>query len=184
MDKTRFLGAVFTVLTLASTSVQAVPMLEYSGTDIIGVTGVIVGGDTYNATFIDGTFGDAFSSDPTIVYGDTFSDDATTALYNFLVSIDTSTYQADDFLGCETANCYLVTVDQYTTTAAGPSVDVHNDMPAGIGITLVGIDPTIDYDSTSFVSWTNVGAVAEPPIALLMASGLIVFGMTGMKRRA
>lgn len=102
--------AACAALALAAVGVQASPMFQYNGSDIVGVTGVDVNGVTYNASFLDAPFGYLYSNDPAILYSDSFAVAASSALYGFISTVDLSTYQASDFRGCSGWDiCYLFT---------------------------------------------------------------------------
>lgn len=187
MNNPRFWGAVFTVLALASTGAQAVPILEIdSGGNVTGVTGLTVGMDTYNATFNDGSFEQVIFNDPTAVYSEAFANDASSALVTFM-STQITAFEPADIFGCvSSTTCLLMTVYGYDSSLPpsfnGVYARINSDSVAG-PITLGG-SAGINYEDISFVTWQIAGSVPEPPISLLVASGLIGFGVTSRKRRA
>lgn len=82
------IGAVCTCLAIVSTSAYAVPAYVISGNTITGVTGLDVGGDTWDMTLHEGSFDDLFTAQPaSALYTEAFSLAASTSLMDFSNSI-------------------------------------------------------------------------------------------------
>jgi len=206
-----FICAVYSALLIAATSAQAIPMLETdSGGNITGVSNLTVGGVAYNAAFSGGAYPIYVFGQPYVIplYSRAFADDATAALAAYLGSALIGPIDPYIFLGCDSLegypfqrnDCHLSTVyqfgyDFYTgcppymwspecsyLPVDGSTVDI--DESGVYGTTaFYETDDTDDYNEVGDVAWVK-WSVTEPPVSILMASGLIVFGVTRRKRRA
>jgi hypothetical protein len=169
-------------------------MLQTSGTDITGVTGIMVGTDTFDATFHDGSFAELYAADPTSVYSSAFASDATTALFSYIDTLPLTSYPAGSFIGCSsTDNCYLTTAFAFADSVVATSAVYISDTGYHEALTPFAqpLDGSVNFNNLTYTTWQSQApvdkppeAVAEPPIAILIASGLIAFGMTRRKRRA
>ena len=120
MKKSRLLSAVCALLLSVSTNAATV---EYSGSQVTGVSGLTVDGQIYDAIFYDGTYNQLLMDYPALDYdtnySTTFAESATRALYGFAVTDDGfSGVSAVDINGCGSTSCYLsTTVSQDSLTA-------------------------------------------------------------------
>lgn len=173
-------------LTLTCTYANATPMLERSNGDITGVSGLMVDGAIWNATFNDGSF-DSINPTTPLLQPLAFAQAASSALYSFFdTSVPLADYDPDQIVGCtSTLRCLLLTAfDLSATTVTGRSAILHpNDPPTDNSTFNSYLNSTLDYADYSYVSWERA-AVPGPPISLLMASGLIILRVTRRKRTA
>jgi hypothetical protein len=211
MEIKSFKYSVFAALALTATSAQAILMLETDSSNAItGVSGLTVGGVVYDATFNDITAYE-MTYHPSILYPSLFASEASSALASFLATVVTDPFDPSRFVGCTSdQHCVLLTVFDYAYPGFSPPnpvvayaaiVDqdgVRRRGPGGDGFdtgplygpeiglcpeACTGIYSGFTYPEFSLVTWQS-SAVPEPPVALLMASGLFVFGVTRRKRRA
>jgi hypothetical protein len=194
-----FIYSMFTALAFAATSAQAIPMLETDSSNAItGVSGLLVGGVVYDATFNDGSFNDLLSrAPPDPLYSSQFASDANSALASFIANVVTNPYDPSRFVGCFALGCYLTTAVDITPPPSPQFVLAYStDVQHGVGFPLSsflaivlppddGLPVVTDDDDLyhTYVTW-QPSTVPEPPVALLMASGLIAFWVTRRKRRA
>ena len=189
------IGIACTCLTFASLNVNATPTYSMSGGQLIGVTGLSVDGEIYDMTLHAGSFDTLFAADNSSVYDFDFADHADSSLHNFLSSsFAGSGLVASDILGCTPVTLITITLgDCFIATIFDTFID--NGILSREGVTnyIVGTehDPDypfiitasdVDYDYVTYATW-EVSAVPEPSIALLMASGLIAFGVVRRKAR-
>lgn len=183
-------GIACTCITFASLNVNATPSYSISGGQLIGVTGLSVDGEIYDMTLHAGSFDTLFAADNSSVYDFDFADHADSSLHNFLSSsFAGSGLEASDILGCSINSfddCFIATIfDTF----------IDNGLLSREGVTnyIVGTehDPdypfiitasNLDYDYVTYATW-ELSAVPEPSITLLMASGLIAFGVVRRKAR-
>ena len=188
------IGIACTCLTFASLNVNATPSYTISGGQLIGVTGLSVDGyGTYDMTLHAGSFDTLFAADNSSVYDFDFADHADSSLYDFMFSsFDGSGLGASDILGCSPItntydDCFIATIfDTIIENSivhregwANYIVGAEHDWAWG-GSIITRSD--LDYDYITYATW-EVSAVPEPSIALLMASGLIAFGVVRRKAR-
>ncbi len=174
--------ALIVGLTLTCTSAHAMPMLELSNGDITGVSGLLVDGDRWNATFNDGSFA-AINLNTPIVYSDPFATSATAALFAYLDTLDHMAFDPADFVGCTSSECYLSTVISANQSFFDARVVIFASSSTTLPPNIVGGETATDYTQAAFVSWAPA-AVPEPSVVLLMASGMIALRVTRRKRRA
>lgn len=185
------IGIACTCITFASLNVNATPAYSISGGQLIGVTGLSVDGEIYDMTLHAGSFDTLFAADNSSVYDFTFADHADSSLHNFLSSsFAGSGLVASDILGCSPNSfndCFILTIfDTFIENSivlregwANYIVGAEHDSSYYGSETTVSED---DYDYYTYATW-EVSAVPEPSIALLMASGLIAFGVVRRKAR-
>ena len=183
------IGIACTCLTFASLNVNATPTYSMSGGQLIGVTGLSVGSETYDMTLHTGSFDTLFAADNSSVYDEVFADLADQSLYAFLSSSWAgSALSASDILGCSNTDmddCSIATVYGNSGATLDGFAIVIDDflVPTVQGFqNLLGVDSSVDYVFLTYATY-EVSAVPEPSIALLMASGLIAFGVVRKKAR-
>ena len=180
------IGIVCTCITFASLNVNATPAYSIiSNGELIGINGLSVGSGTYDMTLHAGSFDTLFAADSSSVYDSTFADLADQSLHAFMLSSYAgSGLSALDILGCSDPDldCFIatiydnsaVTLDGFATVIEGNVVDpgLFNAFP----------ESNVDYAYLTYATYKE-STVPEPSIALLMASGLIAFGVVRRKAR-
>ena len=187
MNFKKIVGTVGLCMSLLSLSAAAVPTYV-SNTDgiVTGVTGLVVGTDMYGMTLHDSTFDQLFADvGARALYSQEFAHDASVALVKFTTSQPVSSFR---FLGCERAIfdfCALTTTYQIldASTVRTYAAVVADDFWPYLW---EGTDPTgINQVHDSFATWDRVASsIPEPPMVLLIASGLVVLAVARRKVRA
>ena len=187
MNFKKIIGTVGLCMSLLSLSAAAVPMYVSNTQGVItGVTGLVVRTDIYDMTLHHSTFDQLFADvGARALYSQRFAHDASAALVAF------TTFQpvaAHRFLGCERVIfdfCGLTTTYQIldASTARGYAAVVADDFWPYLW---EGTDPTgINQVHDSFATWDRVASsIPEPPMVLLIASGLVVLAVARRKVRA
>lgn len=103
------ISAVAAGLAVVSLNVNAIPMYEYAGGDIVGVTGLDINGTLWDMELHDGSFSALYAAvGSTALYDGPFAQDASYALLTYT---NTLADNAEDFLGCTyPAMCLIATV--------------------------------------------------------------------------
>ncbi len=175
------IGAVCTCLAVVSFNVTAIPMYDYNATgEITGVTGLEVDGALWNMTLHDGSFIDLMESKgSSAIYTHTFALAASVALDRFTYA---TSPDPDSFFGCTVISvCYITTAYEYSEEIdlVYLVADIVTTEPFP-GEIHVEIGAHLNSPAGTMATWT---AVPEPSIAILMASGLIAFGVIRRKVR-
>jgi len=177
-------GAVGMYLSLLSFTAIGVPMFEYNVSgDITGVSGLEVNGTVWDMTLHDGTFQDLYDAGgSTTIYAQPFAREASNQLTLFTSGhIDV----LERFIGCSqpTSFCYIATAYAYDGALVTTWADlVFPDSATDVLRTVQTYD-TYDLTGLTWATWSAAGAVPEPSIAILMASGLIAFGVVRRQNR-
>lgn len=176
------------VLLWVTGPVSAIPSLVYDGSDITGVSGLIIDGEEWDMTLHDGSYYElSVNQGIDLVARDSFfAYDATLALYTWMVNTDPLelAQRVDMFVGCSYLyQCNIVTVWNDATNV----VLAHDSLAYTYAryhyIANTGHDKMVDYNNRAYASWIRA-SVPEPSIAILMASGLLAFRVVRRKRKA
>ena len=181
------IGIACTCITFASLNVNAMPAYSISGGgQLIGVTGLSVDSGTYDMTLHAGSFDTLFAADSSAVYDIVFADLADQSLHAFLLSTFAgSGLSASDILGCSTTDmddCHIATIFDNSQVTLDGFANVIEGSEVLEGLYNTTPESTENYSFLTYATW-EVSAVPEPSIALLMASGLIAFGVVRRKAR-
>jgi len=159
--------AVCAYSVFTSFNANAVPTYNVDvGGNVTGIAGLEVQGELWEMTLHDGAYDDLFLADPTAgLYDVAFAELATVSLVNFMslnqFSNDVSvTYITEG----STAQAWAA-----LATASGVQ-DVGNVSTS-----------TGNHSNITFATWTTNANVPEPSITVLLASGLIAFGVVRRK---
>ena len=175
------IGAI--CLAVVSFNVNAIPTYDYNGDgEITGISGLEVYGVVWDMTLHDTSFSHLYTdSGGSAVYQDYFAQMATNSLISFTNTqpdINTSIYT-----GCTNVNSCTVMTAYYFN---GSTVVGYGDRILASGGDSFRVDSeygTINLAATTYATWKEA-SVPEPSISILMASGLIAFGVVRRKSRA
>ena len=170
---------------------MAIPSLDYDGTDITGVSGIIIDGEEWDMTLHDGSFDQIYwGTTVDLLYTHEFAQVATAELKAFFITLEPDIIlgNSENFVGCDNlVGCDITTAYSYDSDAGffqSWSILVFNeDNSAQFLISDATRLSTTDSTGRTHASWARA-SVPEPPVALLMASGLIAFGVVRRKSRA
>lgn len=170
-------------LLLISGSVSAIPSLVYDGSLITGATGIIIDGEEWDMTLHeDVSFLSLYELQGIdLLYSETFSTAANGSLVDFFNSLDPTTLDPQSFLGCTFGEfCNIATAYDNADDLVYVNAAVVGG-PFVLNVQFADFDHHDLHDIT-FASWT-LTSVPEPPIALLIASGLILYGVARRRVR-
>ena len=173
---------VFLALTLLwiSGPVSAIPSYVYSGGQVTGVTGLEVDGVLWDMTLHDASYDELYAAlGDSALYTMAFSEAVTDALVTFT---NTQADLASTIIGCGVeTSCAITTVFEYTGTQYAGYYDLVRDNEVDFS-TWTWIPSDANHSGITYATWT-VANVPEPSVVLLMASGLMVFGIARRKDR-
>ena len=179
-----FLRSFVICMSVFTTNANAIPSYVYNGNgDITGVTALEINSTLWDMTLHDGSYDSLFDTfGSNALYTDTFSEAASDALN---VMTTTLPIAAGALFGCATlaTDCHIATAfqyDQLNHTVTATSDLVRDAFPDGLQSGTV--DSRLDFNVLTYATWT-VHGVPEPSVALLLASGLVVFRVTRRKVR-
>jgi len=172
--------AVCAYSVFTSFNANAVPTYNVDvGGNVTGIAGLEVQGELWEMTLHDGAYDDLFLADPTAgLYDVAFAELATVSLVNFM-SLNQFSNDVSKFLGCSDPNqCGIVT---YITE--GSTAQAWAALATASGVQDVGnvSTSTGNHSNITFATWTTNANVPEPSITVLLASGLIAFGVVRRK---
>ena len=184
----KFCYLIAACLSLSAVSTQAAT-IEYSGTDVISVTGLIVDNGIYDAIFYDGSYNSLLADYPAPAYQTdytaAFAEAATQSLFQFAITDSGFTGVAvNDISGCYlTSACLLGTVVGQNSLYAWSFTYTGNGTSSTDPQYYDGIfaGPDTNYTSVSYVVWNQTGVVPVPAAVWLFSSGLL--GLIGAARR-
>ena len=178
------LGAVVVCMSLLTTYAHAIPTTYvYNGSgEITGVAALDINGVLWDMTLHDGSYTTVYQTiGADALYDHDFALSASGALVDF-----TNTQQdlAATLVGCEGLTyCQVTTVHAFGNGFYSAFFTaVMDEIDDSIGDQIA----TTEIDSTwfTFASWsTTAQGVPEPSVVLLIASGLMVFGIARRKDR-
>jgi hypothetical protein len=182
--------ASFVVLLLASSSASAAT-LNVSGGQLLGASGVDVGGTLYNVEFLDGTCIDLYNgcdaaSDFTFQTSSAALS-ASEALLDQVFVDGAGFFDTDPGLtsGCTGSNtCLILTPYGLQGSGVFLSVGMATNNTPGFDIDMAEItssDAAVDVTGSSIVVYAVWAPVPEPGTALLLSLGLL--GLSARKRR-
>ena len=175
------IGATCACLAVVSFNVNAITMYDLnSNGDITGVSGLDVGGISWDMTLHDSSFDSLYASiGSAALYGSDFSSNASVALLNFINT--TPDTLPTDFYGCTFVDsCFMVTVyAQETERVSGSGVGVL-DGNVDYAAIFTPLRDT-DYSNVAYATWAESASVPVPAAVWLFGSGLI--GLIGLARR-
>ncbi len=161
------------------------------GNDVTGISGVVIDGNTYDATFHN-----TFATADEFVYTEAFAKSATEALLDLFTG--TGEFQGtepdlvtDVFVGSEldfVANITTIyevggngDVLAWTFTNKGHFINDPLNDPLDVIGQSNNFDPTFDSPSLAYTEWSQVSTVPVPATVWLMGSGLL--GLIGYSRK-
>lgn len=160
--------------------------VQYSGLDVVGVSGLIIDGQSYTATFFDGSYNNFLAAYPEpandISYTDEFAEAATNALYEFAILEDGfAGINGDNISGCTSASCFLSTTVTQDPLLAW-TFEFQGSNPAFLSPIYLNFhqDYVTNYTNTTNILWTATTVVPVPAAVWLFGSA---FGMIGWVRR-
>jgi len=162
---------------------NAMPMYEYAGGAIAGISGLAVGNDIWNLTLVGSPYEDLYSSESgsLLLYDDSFALAATDALTSFIGSKVLPS--PDNFFGCSYyANCNITTVTYYDmlrNNVRGYETRVDTNIAYTDSIFF---SSQLDYSNVTYASWTQA-SVPEPSVVLLISSSLLAFWIVRLNQR-
>ena len=180
------LGEVVICMSVLTTHAHAIPTTYmYNGSgEITGVAALDINGTLWDMTLYDGSYTSLFTElGSDALYGETFSRDASMALVDF------TNYQIklpSDFLGCTLLTaCAISTFYDYPIAQINVNAYSAVITPTGVDyVTSIYEDPDITYPQVTYATWElSAASVPEPSVVLLIASGLMVFGIARRKDR-
>ncbi len=170
---------MFTSTAMSSAFIEA-------GDAVTGISGVVIDGDTYDATFHN-----TLASADEFVYSEAFALSASNALLDLFTG--SGQFQGtepdlvtDVIVGSELDFAALITtiyeVDSNNEAFAWSFVNKGStaDPLDEVGITQ-SFDPTLNSPSFAFTEWTPVSTIPVPATVWLMATGLL--GLIGYSRK-
>ena len=186
MNFKKIIGTVGLCMSLLSLSAAAVPIYVSNTQGVItGVRGLVVRTDIYDMKLNDSTFDQLFDDvGARALYSQEFAHDASAALVAFTTLQPVASYRV---LGCEGEIfhfCAFTTTYQIldASTARGYAAVVADKYWPYLW---EGTLPTsINQVHESLATWDRVGSsIPEPPMILLIASGLVVLAVARRKVR-
>lgn len=154
--------------------------------NLVGVSGLDINGDIWNASFIDGSYLDVDSQ--IMVFSEQFAEEGSRALA--LAINDTSvnpiyTTTPSSTLGCESiVSCNYITITGETATGGilyKSFVNLDGSTSDGL-MSASFTNLTVNRNYETYVSWEPVAAIPTPAAVWLMGSGLI--GLVGMRKKS
>lgn len=181
------IGVAGLYITLTA-GVYAFPIYDYDGVDIVGVSGLEVDGNLWNMTLHDGSYSELTGSGHELLHSRAFTYDAADALYTFY---STNIVAPESFLSCGTSVCIIgvgyLALDDHTYELSVQGLEIWRDTGDEIEFdwfSSYALSEDSNYGSLHYSTWSKQITVPEPSIALLIASGLIAFGVVRRKARA
>ena len=173
---------LFSIVVILFAAQTHAATLTWDGDQLTGVTGLEALGETWNVSFIDGTYEAVYAlSDPMFLGLSTDAETARDALTlvlsdnTALISSPTDIFSCVDSFICYISTPYLIqtsgTINNWGTTVVSTG---------GIGSEHVTTNPTTDYSTVTFTHW-DVATVPVPAAVWLFGSGL--FGLISIARR-
>lgn len=157
--------------------------VQYSGSDVIGVSGLTVGGQSYDVIFHDGNYNSVLSTYPAPAYetnySDAFAQAATDALHQFAITDDGfAGISASQISGCTFVNCWMsTTVGQNPLTAWTFQFHGSDD----VAYKSAHADSTTNYTYVTNLVWV-AAPVPVPAAAWLFGSALVSVGWMRRKK--
>ena len=185
------LGAVVVCMSLHATSAHAIPTTYlYDGSgQITGVAALDINGTRWDMTLHDGSIASLYEElGSDVLYEEGFALDASAALVSFT---NTQNDSANTFFGCHNVlwiGCSVATVyelqGRWPNRVYSAYVDRVSDSSPDLLRERVDYDAWTDSDYDTFATWArHVEGVPEPSVVLLIASGLMVYGIARRKDR-
>ena len=184
------LGAVVVSMSLLTTYAHAVPTTYvYNGSgEITGVAYLDINGALWDMTLHDVSYGSLYNAlGADALYDTGFAIDASRALVSFT---NTQNELASTFVGCHDTSmfCGITTVYGYGMTSTGwrytGYLDYVSDFSGDTFLPIQLWDATVNWDTFTYATWERASqGVPEPSVVLLIASGLMAFGIARRKDR-
>jgi hypothetical protein len=183
--KRAILGAGLLLAAIASAN--AAPILQGTATSLTGINGLIVGGNTYNATFVDGSCASVYGVCDSAHFTFTTAAGAIDASNAILAAIAGTYFDTNSgTVGCPSGvACIMIT--PYALEPVVLTVDnvlAVNSFSGSDFVQVSGFDIAIGTSGNSTTVWTvysAVTAVPEPVTLSLFGAG--VGGMASIRRK-
>lgn len=164
-------------LILASTTASAIPLLNYSGSDVVGVTGLEVGGIAYDVSWQEGSYNAVFDTPgitPTFLGSSSGAQDAANALLGLFNSESLLPSGIGGLCTNDSFDCDFVIPWAVNATRID-AFNVDWSQPGGPWV-LQPQNWSRDFDNDLVAMALFTRAVPEPATLALLALGLVGIG--------
>ena len=174
-------------LVLGAQGALAAPVLQYSGTDLLGATGVDVNGTLYNVQFENGScntvFGVCQNAAPGFFTFDTSS--AAIAASNALLSqIGDSVFTSAGSVGAPAVGTQVYVATPYAVVGSTVDVQRYDYLTGGISAGQLSVANPSQYSNAAYAVWSlDTAAVPEPASAATLAAGVAALALARRRRR-
>ncbi len=175
------------VLLWISRPVLAIPTYAYdSANQIVGVNGVEVEGETWDMLFHGGAFYELQNGPWKSLYEVSFAIKANSSFLSFYNS--NPPISDEVFAGCESSSCGFATAYDLVFHPFQQNVTVLvtglYDMSKPWFPIDTDFSPWLPPGDVMWGTWEKAVTVSEPPVAMLLATGLAIFGVIRRKVRS